>query len=283
MRSMILSAAVIGLALSVGCRTTDDDEDTEPTGTIIDTDEDTDNDTEAPFNCDEGPSDPDAFWGPLDKAQVTTTAPTNDAGIGALLAQAPAEGQSVTLDPPLLVTDAVVSASEFVPEGSVPDDLWLRDSGGAIRTYANFRDDPPKIVIPDDITGLGPGSVVSFKVTELTNYFGEIQISALEDFTVSPTSGLVYVVDATDGTEVTFADHRAEVVRIWGRVAEERGECGTNTYCYGIETNGNTYELRIRKDEYEVGDCLPIANPVGQFQGKVQFNVSDFDAVGRPF
>jgi hypothetical protein len=183
------------------------------------------------------------------------------------------------------VTKAVVSAAEYAPETAAPKNIWLRDGGGAIRTYSNYRDDPPKVEIPDDLSTLRVAGVVSFKATELTNYYGEIQISALEDFVLEPEAGLAYVLDVTDGTEIVYDQHRAEVVRLWSEVVEERGPCpeGSSSICYGIETHGHTYELRIRKPDYRVGDCLPISAPVGQYQGTIQFAVSDFDAVGRPF
>ncbi len=283
MRTLAMASVAALLTLSVGCRRTGPGEDTGDTDTDTDSDTDTDTDSDTTsFDCDEGPPDTD-WWGTIPADLATTTPPEVDAGIGALLAAAPAPGEYADFETPIVIDHAVVSHAEYAPEGAVARNIWLQDKSGAIRTYHNFNDNEnPRIKIPQDIAGgLPPGSVVSFTVSSMTNYYGELEILDLDNFVKHEETSLVYVVDATDGTELTFDENRAEVARIWAEIAEVREPCGSYS-CYTVETHGHEYVLRIKKSYFQ-GDCIPIAAPVAQFSDEVQFNISDFDAVGDPF
>lgn len=289
MRSLLIAALVLGLGSAIGaCRTQPDEERPKPeqdTDTDTDTDSDTDTDTDVdkPFDCGDGPVDGDLWFGAFREDQVTVspTSPyANDAGIGAVLEAAPESGDTVTLETPLRIERAVVINTVYAPEGSVPLTFWFADKNGAMRTYDDYRRDDD-IVVPDEVTALPYGSVVSFDVRAIKNYEGELEIVQADNFTLHEETDTIWVVDKTDGSVVSYETLGRANVKTWGEITEVREPCGTYS-CYTYTVGEDEYVLRIKKSFYE-GDCIPVTAPLGTYRGEEQFNINDYDWAGDAY
>ena len=284
MRSLLFATLTLGLAASLtACRTAPDEEpiplDTD-TDTDTDSDTDSDTDTDAPFDCGDGPIGGEDWFGAFDKEDVivSATSPyTVDAGIADVLAEAPAAGDTVELETPLRIDRAVVINTDYAPEGAMPLTFWFADQSGAMRTYDDYRQDD-EIVVPEELTELPYGSIVSFDVLAIKNYEGELEITRANNYTLHEETDKVWVVDATDGSTVTYKDLGRANVKVYGEVTEVRSPCGTYN-CYTYVAGESEYVFRTKKD-YVMGDCVPIAGPLGTYRGEMQFNVTDFDWAG---
>lgn len=279
MRPALLSASFLALLACRGTPDTDDTANDDSGDTGGDSGDSGDSgetdDTGVPFSCQDGPSDPGSWFGVLEPSQVTDVNTYGDAGLSALLEKAPAKDQTVTFDPPLRITKAVVTLPGYAPEGKFPGTFWFADSKGAMRTFDNLNN-TEDIVVPAEITALPAGSVVSFDVTELKNYSGELEVTGLRNFELhSDPAQKVYVRDRTDGTKLEYATDGRFIVHLWGEVSKVRGPCGSPT-CYEMTSGDNVYLVRVKK-EYLEGDCLELVAPVGTFNDELQFDISDFD------
>jgi hypothetical protein len=275
MRLVPLSVALV-FALVACDRGPEDDSDTDvetDTDTDTDSDSDTDTDTDTDTDADITPCDPPTsmYYGVLQESQITDVAPTGDAGIAAVVAAAPAgDGETATVD--LQITNATVMMVGYRPSGGDLWSLWVQDENAAIRTYASSTPITAEVV---------PGNKVSFKVTEIKNYAGELEITKLADFVVDDTTaGPVYVQDVT-GETITYADHGREVVYTYGRITTVPAACGGSSVCATwLLPTGQEVDFRIGEQKGVVqGDCIQVVSPVGTFDGDVQFDINDFDWV----
>lgn len=248
---------------------TDADSDTD-TDTDADTDSDTDSDSDTDADC----AVPDgSFHGGLSASQIVSTSPyTTDAGLTAVIAADPGDGNTANVD--LTITNAVVAAVGYVPSTSTSEwTVWLADQNGAARTYLNTS----TVSIPSTIV---PGDVVSMHVVELNNYAGEIEITKIDSFTKSDTTSHVWVQDAT-AANIDVATQAREVVHGYGKLMTAPTACGGTALCSDMKTsNGQTIPFRIKTVwDPRQGDCIEFYMPVGVFAGEPQLNVDTFDWV----
>jgi hypothetical protein len=236
------------------------------TDSDADTDTDTDTDADGDADCDAGPSTPD--YGELNAEQITWDNYTHDAGLAAVAAADPGDGN--TADGEWLVDGAVVTLAGYAPDGSNPDTFWVADSSGSMVVY---RVDPGMVV--------NPGDTISFTVTQVGNYAGLRQIAAATDFVVADVAAQgVYVVDATTDA-ASWASSAHQVIYSYGEITAENGECGTSYECFDYTAaNGTTTALRLHESKGLVeGDCLQVTAPIGTFAGDDQYNINDLDWV----
>ena len=157
---------------------------------------------------------------------MSSDAYTFSAGIAAVIAASPAgNGETVTLDPPLEVTGGVIINTGYAPDGAVPSDIWVADQDGAIRTWG--------AAISDVATAAAPGMKVSFKVSEIKNYAGELEITQISDWVVDSEGEKVLVQNLNDAAP-TYASHGRQNAQLWGEIASEPEACGGSFNCYAI-------------------------------------------------
>jgi hypothetical protein len=201
---------------------------------------------------------------------VTETAYTNDAGIAAVIAAAPTTNdETITLDTPLAVTGAIITNTGYARDESVPWDVWIGDGAGVIRTWgANME---------TAITAATPGMSVSFNVTEIKNYAGEIEITGLTDWVVNSENNDVFVWELNE-TVLDYSLHGRQNAHLWGEILTDAEPCGGSFNCYTYAYGAASATLRM-KDVATVlkGDCVELVAPVGTFAGNIQFNVADLD------
>lgn len=274
--------AAIALPLALACRpepkpdtgTLEGDADTD-TDSDADSDADADSDTDADTDTDPDtntqagscpdPVDLATWYGTLDPALVTTTNYGFSAGLQAVNDASPAYGEpTATVD--LMVNGAVVTAIGYHPAGTDPSSVWLQDQDGAVRT---FMTDMPNAQV---------GDKVSFHVTEITSYFGETEITAIDGFMIDSSGTPVYVRDG-NGTDLTYAADGREMLRVWGEIITDTGECGNNVNCYMLDYGG-TSDIMFRVGAplgLLPGDCVKITAPLGYYEPDARFDLSDWD------
>ena len=277
MRTLVLSFAVLALG---GCPRTPPETGDTDADTDADSDSDSDSDSDADSDADSD-SDSDAdcgapdgtFFGQIGSAdKITSTAYTNDAGLGAIVAAKPADGQTAAVS--LVVTNATVTAVGYNPSTATEAwTVWLADANGSAHTY--LQNSPQKIPLP-----ISPGDVISFTATELQNYSGELEITTITGYSKASTTNDVYVQDMT-ATDMTVSAHDQELVHTYGRISTTPAACGSTSVCADFETaSGQTVAFRIKTVfDPQVDDCIEVYMPVGQFAGDPQFNVDNFDWV----
>ncbi len=256
------------------------------TDTDADTDADTDvdTDTDADTDTDTGPCPAPSPTGPWDAGDpvfnhplfnygnYTSTNYTVDAGIAALFAADTnggtahdANGPAQTLDPALAISGAIVIAKDF---NDVP--VWIADQNRAIQIFG-----------VDEFATVNIGDAVSFSVTEITNYYGELEITGIEagSLTVDSSNNAVYIADAT-GATVDYGSTGAQMVEFYGTIVGPTGEnCGSGT-CYAIEHNGVTQTFNLGSGFTATpvaGDCMHLIAPVTYNWGAHRISVRNFD------
>jgi hypothetical protein len=252
---------------------TDGDADTD-----ADSDADADSDTDA--DADTGLGGGDCAAGPattgpwddhpitVDGAPVTATPYSNDAGVDDVIAAAQGQYDPVAVNIP--VTEVTIVAKGYVPANPTDNTLqfWVEDANGAVVAwYVDVGMDPNLVKV---------GDKVSFTATEVEEYFGTIEITAITGFTIVSSSNPVHVVDVmSTGAPLTFADHGNRVAEVWGELVSGPEDCSAN--CFEFQYGSNTATFRTESTFDVVGDCIHYIGPVGQFDGAVQLNASDFD------
>jgi hypothetical protein len=210
---------------------------------------------------------------------VTTDAYTNDGGLQAVFDAMPTmSGGVVTLDPPLPVTDVTITITGFFSQ----TDVWVQDANQAVRLF--LYDGP--MATPEIFPVANPGIKVSFDVTELTNFFGEYEITGITNIQVVPAQDQpVRVRDAAaEGIVFDYERDHDQVFHMYGEIADSGVACGSSGSvdytCYTFLYGGDkTVELRTGNFEVtgEVGQCIQFTAPLGAFQGEPQFFIRDFD------
>jgi len=236
------------------------------TGWTPDTDtDDTDTgDTDTgtpPASCDEGPSDIGTWFGGIDPTLVTSDAYTNDAGVAALVAAAPADGEEATGT--FAVSGATVTNVGYPPTKN----FWFADANGAMRTY----------LYEDAATEVLPGMIVNFTATTIKNYFGEIEVTAVSDFEVVSSGNPVQVVEAL-GANLDYATQGRQMVHTYGQITAFIEECGTTSSCWTFTHGGADIRFRISNEKGIIeGDCVEVVAPVASYTPDTLFDVGNWD------
>jgi hypothetical protein len=202
---------------------------------------------------------------PLASADLTASPPSEDAGLQALFDAMPPEGQTVSVD--LLVDGAVVINTGF-GGGNEPQPIWLQDASGGVRTF-----DVPGLV------AYQPGDRLSFRVTSLTNYFGELEIVGMEDLELIDTGASVQVVSA-GSQPLRFPDQRGQNVEFAGLyTGDSSDDCGDNP-CLEIDNGVTVQTLDLRgayPEPLTAGEtCLHVLSPVEFTRGDVRLGATNF-------
>ena len=92
---------------------------------------------------------------------------------------------------------------------------------------------------------------VSFKVSEIKNYAGELEITQISDWVVDSEGEKVLVQNLNDAAP-TYASHGRQNAQLWGEIASEPEACGGSFNCYDYLPSGtairasNTLEFKVR-------------------------------------
>jgi hypothetical protein len=216
------------------------------------------------LSCADGPAFVDAWAGAVSPELVTDTPYTAVAGIGEILAAAPAEG-SAAID--IAVTDAVVA--NLTEYGGGIDQLWLADADGGLQTYGVSIN-----LTADDIA---PGDTVSFTATEITTYYSLPELTGLSDLTITGSGAMVYVIDGNT-TAVTVSAHLNQNVRGFGALTSAPESCGGSSVCADFTFGPNTVTLRFAAAlSLSEGDCVDVLAPLTIFSGAAQLNIDNND------
>ena len=223
-------------------------------------------DTGGALSCAEGPAFPEAWAGVLDPEQVTDVPYSNTTGLGDVLAAAPQEGSaSISIK----VSGAVVA--NFTEYGGEIDQLWVADASGGLQTYG--------VDINLTAEDIQPGDLVSFTATEITTYFGLLELTGLTDLVVTDASEPVYVVNG-NSTAITLDEHLNENVRGFGELTSEPEGCGGSSVCADFTFGENTLPLRFSDAlGLEQGDCVDVLAPVTIYSYAPQINIDNNDWV----
>lgn len=225
----------------------------------------------APASCG-APADYGTWFGAIDPALATRGTYSHDAGVAAVIAAAPPAGTSVYVD--LQVTRAVVTNVDFAPVGATALSFWFADGGGHVRTFLTE--------LGMDAGAIRPGELVSFRVTQLTEYFGALEVTQLADFTVH-ASGLPVAVADGMGTPLDLPTYEARNVHTYGEITANLGPCGGSHDCFSYQYGALTVDLRANNAlGLLVGDCVEYVGPLDDFGGTPQLNLSNWDWL-RPY
>ena len=257
---------------------------TDPTGTEGDADTDTDSDSDTDADADtDTDTDTDTIAGcgstgptpgpwadhpiTLAGATVTRSPYTHDAGVGALIAATQGAMDPTPVD--IEITGAIVTARGYLPATATTANFWFEDASGPM--YA-FDVDLGGAVAPADLM---PGDEISFRATEVQQYFDTLEVTAIADFEVTSRGNPVHVVDAMTGAPITVAEHMMEVVEVWGELVSGPTDCGAS--CFDLQYGSNTVTFRTGSSYTVQGDCVHWMGPVSSFSGAVQLDADDFD------
>ena len=238
------------------------------------TDSDGSTTTGEPVDCQAGPSV--KRYGKIPTPLVTSESYANDAGLLAVFQQMPAEGQTVVLDPPLQVTDATITLTGYFNT----TDVWVEDANTSLRLFLYNPNNPMAETFPV----ADPGMKTSFEVVELKNYFGNYEVTQIQNIQITPAQDQpVHVTDAAEEA-VTFdyAVHHDQVFHVYGEVSASLGDCsgGQGIMCYEVLYGGDK-TVTLRTEDFDVsgdvGQCIQFTAPLGVFDGAPQFDQRDFD------
>lgn len=225
------------------------------------------------FSCADGPTDPEQLFADefVSLYTQTTDAPyTSDAGVGAIVEALSSLSGGEYADFDLVVNGAVVTNIDYAPDGASDVNFWFADSTGTMRTYATSLGS----LTVDDLTR---GDVVSFRATSGTSYYGELEVTAIEDFQIVSSGEPIYVMDGNDSL-LDYGTHGRTNVSVYGEVLSLQGDCGGQN-CWDVElANGQMVTLRVNEMvELYVGDCIWWIGPLGTFDGELRLPASNFD------
>jgi len=273
---VLLAPLALTLSACFGSSPPEDDDEDSNMEADADTDADSDSDTDADSDADsDTDSDTDVdchsdwdsgFYGSIDASIVTNTAYSNSSGLSDIVAADPGEGETTEIS--VAISGAVVTQVGYYPDSATEYTFWLGDGDAHVQAYYITLDEAPSA-----------GDTVSFTATELTNYYGKLEITAATDYAVTGSSD-VYVNQAT-GTTLDYSDSGPINVRLYGELIEDRGDCGGGNTCYELEHGGegagNIAVIRTDSEYVAAGDCMIITAPLGEYSGEVQIDVDDYD------
>jgi len=203
--------------------------------------------------------------GPSDGGAPTLDGLDYDANLTAVYAAVPTtqdnpdtpnvdEGRADNLD--IQVTGALVTATYG---GNVSNTrFFLQDQDSVIRVFLDQGE--------QQTTAIKVGQRLSFTVTATRNFGGTPQIAKLSNLTVDSEGNSVPYSDAT-GTDLTIDDF-GRIVRVFGVITAENGDCGGGNTCYTLDHGDNkSVILRSRSDFLAVNQCVTFAGPASAFPG----------------
>ncbi len=163
------------------------------------------------------------------------------------------------------VTGAIVTMIAYRADGGYPEEVWMADANGAIRTYGT------------PIGGVQVGDAVTFRVREVLNYFGEHEVTAIGPVTVDSTGNDVYVHESP--ANLNYAQNGRELLHLWGEIVTVEGPCGGTSSCYQLEHGGAKPALLRTGTVVGLaqGDCVEVTWPMGYFDTEVQLDVATYD------
>lgn len=203
----------------------------------------------------------DVFFGQIDSENddhaggaPSTDPVATDAGLQGVMDEfdiAEEESKEISVE----ITGAIVTATNFGTGGN--SNFWVEDSNLAMQVFLGFEN-------PVDAT-VNVGDEVNFTATEINNFGGTPQLSALEGFEIVSDGNPVPYTDLT-GQTVT-ADYYARLVRIGGRLSATGMDCGGMSTCYTLTHGDETIEYRTSSEFIEGGECVTFFGPLGSFPG----------------
>lgn len=199
---------------------------------------------------------------PLSGADLRSEPYSHEAGIQALFDEGLSQGERVAVD--LDLTGVVVTNIGF-DRGTGDPDLWFADAAGGVRTF--------------EVLGLDafePGDVVDLRVTELTSYFGELEITAME----GPARTASEDVAVLNGASLNLgSDQQGLNVEFAGLyIGDSSDDCGANP-CITVDNGlvSNTLDLRGAFPEplVENETCLHVLAPVEFTRGATRIGTDN--------
>lgn len=199
-----------------------------------------------------------AFFGQIggnglhDGGFPTTGSLSGNSGLSQVAAAMPlVDGTFVASD--IAVNGATVVATSF--DSRANETFWLQDgvTVGAVR-----------LATPTIFVNVRVGDIVNFRATELQNFEGHPQISALQSFAIVSSNNPVPYLDRT-GQAISISDY-GKVVRIGG-VLGSGVACGGASSCYPLTHGARVTTFRTASTFAEAGDCTTFVGPVGAFPG----------------
>ncbi|MCA9545404.1 MAG: hypothetical protein KC613_13465 [Myxococcales bacterium] len=195
-----------------------------------------------------------------------------DAGIAALMAAFPAEGEPVDLETPIEIRGATVVATNFAGNFEIPGSqsrFWLADGAGTVEVRMDFNDVEGLPMFPIRV-----GHKIDLDVTQVDQYFGAGQVTKGTNWNLVEVNQDVYIFDVD--RELTEADLN-QVVRVTGTLEGAPEECGPDQKCWNSFNYGHGVGiLRTKSDFAEPGKCLTFVGPMRLFQGTPQFDTINF-------
>jgi hypothetical protein len=216
------------------------------------------------YSCADGPAFPDFWAGAIDPGLVTDQPYDFDAGVGEARSVAAGTDFSETVN--IDIQDAVVA--NFTTSNGDVDTLWIADTAGGMTSFG------VRWGLSADV--LSPGDTISFTITEVSNYFDTLQITAIDDTpTITGRVDSMFVVDGNAGP-VSTGTHLSENVSAHGELVNDEGSCGGSFRCFTFSYGENAHTLRLNEDlGFKVGDCVQIVMPLGMYFDEEQYSVDN--------
>jgi hypothetical protein len=184
------------------------------------------------------------------------------------------DGVIATLDAPIAVSGAVVVATSFLTEASVPpsqSNFWVADRFGSIEVRLDFTNAANVPPFPIQV-----GQRLNFTVSAVNSYQGIGQIQAASNWTLVGTGAGVHLLERTNSL-VTAAD-LSELVRVEGIISGGGAACGGTSKCFDLTYGfGSIVTLRTASTATAIGQCVTFVGPVRQFAGSLQLDAINFD------
>lgn len=278
-RLLLLSLALVG---SIACDrgSTDDptDTDTDAGDDVVDEGSDTDTDgstdddgteSDSDTETEESGTDPepqgrDSWCGALEDPSMASASPVGvDAGIAEVLAQVPTTGGE-RVEISSFVNGAIVTATGYPATRS----FWVGDDDGGILLYLSEEVAEPSV-----------GDAVSFTATEVTNYYGEREVTAISDFEIVSSGNTFYVPTLFD-TELSYDSDVGRVGYLYGELTGDADAelCWGEGYsCMVLEHGSQEIMLRVKTDILTVGDWVEYCGPITGNNSEPTINATDWD------
>ncbi len=201
---------------------------------------------------------------------ITSTPYAMDAGLDDLDAALSGAASDTVID--VTITGAVVTARAYVPDtndGTVT--FWFEDMNGVGQAY--YVDTRTHGVEPTDIE---PGDVIDMHAVLGEDYFGTLEVTGIDAFSVTSKDTPIFVTDVLDGSAANTSALQNKMVQIYGGLTTDPEDCGGRDcfeFTYG---DGHTGIFRTNGTSFK-GDCVHWIGPLSEFQGDEQLNVENFD------
>lgn len=177
---------------------------------------------------------------PMRYKGITEEPPADTTGLDQLNVWLDAPDRTIRTAVDVQITDAVIAYA-------AGDLIWLQGPDGAVRAY-----DVPEL-------GYNEGTKVSFRVTEVVSYYGNLEITDVADVEIT---GQVSDVWAQDASRASLDDSMlAHIAKAYGQVIDT----WTGAPCLGTcalisnEVHSWYVDSAVRLDD---GDCVKLAAPV---------------------